>query len=509
MGAKGYAVEKAGKQAGLPAGGRGGDVATRVPRPLRADPLRAVHLGRGDILALQRSAGNAAVSTVLQGVRDDSPTGSRPVAVAAAPGRLAGPVVQRAVGFEWEFGGWQTFGRSWEKEEKKKTPLEKGKVLAHKRGFDVTADDSPTGRKGEMSDLELIVHHVDDRSTHGRSRLERRLKRAAAFVEELKKLARSSEDGKVVSATSFGGSDPNLYIKVGNDDGGQLQATAGLSFAALEEIRSGRTGRALLPKAQSIWLSENEQKRARGEAMMNLKAVGYGFGVTVEDKIWNAALPSVAAFAERYKLTPPAEMGLRALTNLMLTIPVNAYGVEKVDYPKAAAGSLMARTNFAEIMQLLPAEAKSAVHLHGRRWKAMLMQILRAVLGRGRNSISLTDPVFPAPFKYPGVPKVRITFGEWFSGLAQNEPVDKLTTKSYPKRYGAKEAKSLEGLGAFGRQTDPWMIRDEGPRPIFEFRTLVGVATYPDELVAHGLAAWDYIALAHGVESETFHGHGR
>jgi hypothetical protein len=159
-------------------------------------------------------------------------------------------------------------------------------------------------------------------------------------------------------------------------------------------------------------------------------------------------------------------------------------------YPKAAAGGLLARTDFGSIIQQLPDTVKLMVVENSTGWNDLLLGVVNQFV---RPAATLDSRVLPTDFSTEGIAEVELTLGEWFAGLNRLFPTDLLTKKNLPKKYGSDQADSLESLGAFGEKMDPG--QGEKQRPIFEFRGLTEVPVA--DLPAAGLGIWDYVAEAH------------
>ncbi len=194
-----------------------------------------------------------------------------------------------------------------------------------------------------------------------------------------------------------------------------------------------------------------------------------------------------------------------------MTIPLQAYSLNReAPYPKAIAGSLLARTDFATLLGMFSREQQGAIANNVDTWVTLLLQIINASLDGFK--VLEDSRIFPRKaFSLTTVPDYEdggLTLGEWFRALAQapGQQRDLLTTRNYASIISSapagrqksvldKQAEALESLGGFGAKMDPALITGQPQRPIFEFRTLATV--YTDYLDLAGKAFWDYIAYAH------------
>jgi len=148
------------------------------------------------------------------------------------------PVIQRAVGYEYELDGavsarqensFSPFSQP------KMTGLKKGEVIVEKSGFSVTADEIPLNQGGG-SDIEIIIKEIDDRDRRGKEKLIKTVQDLVQFLTALQRTVRSEP----ISASTFGGA-ANVYV-AGAMDNGTLQASVGMTLAALAKFRSGEMG---------------------------------------------------------------------------------------------------------------------------------------------------------------------------------------------------------------------------------------------------------------------------
>jgi len=182
---------------------------------------------------------------------------------------------------------------------------------------------------------------------------------------------------------------------------------------------------------------------------------------------------------------------LAGIMSMIVTIPSTARtaGAGGVPYPKSTTANLLARTDFAAILGLLPNRVRAALSRRHATWGNELLALVRTEANDP--TIALASTVFPNPID--NKPQIQLTLGEWFSGLVAGLGVDTLTEENYP--HGDDEGEQLESLGAFGDRTDA-PLRNQARRPIFEFRQLPAVAS--NQLADRALGVWDYIMRLHG-----------
>lgn len=416
------------------------------------------------IVELHRLAGNAAVTRMLT----DSP-----------------PInIQRDIGLEMEFGYVETFRtvKGMLGSEKRERLGKRQELAPSRHGFLITADDPPAGSSGVLSDLELIVHPpVDDMSPQGRGQFQASLVAMQALISSL--VALTPKRGTDISATKFGGAADLFVSPQGSSafDSGQIQVTAGLSYPALAQIRSG-----------AAYKRFDRALQATNSDKIKAYAMGSG-GAGHAPEYWDACRRRTEGIISvgRLEITDDHRDILASVMSLIVQIPISAWlNRGNLPYPKAAA-LLMARTDFSAIIRKMPWPLGKLVSEY-HSWNEMLLGVVNQFVPQ---QLKESDRIFPSAFSTKGVPQLRLTLGEWFSGMGRELPVDRLTEEDYPSSLGKSEAAAVEGLGAFREKVDP------GQRPIYEFRGLKSVTW--DHLADVGLGFWDYIADAHANYEST------
>ena len=240
---------------------------------------------------------------------------------------------------------------------------------------------------------------------------------------------------------------------------------------------------------------------------------------------------------------------MTSIIALLVTPPIASWQADaKAPYPKAFAGALLARTDFATIIALLPNDVRAAIQSHRKAWTDHLVGLVESVLAK--DNVDLPEFVFNPDSFTEDPPDFgdRLKLVDWYGDLTTG--TDRLTADDYRKRYSDETgAAHLESLGSFGKKMDASSYRigelallqavigagvavvgaigaaaepDEKAgwtalavggalalhgssntiaavrdRPIFEFRTLSGMVVR-ETLVEAGLQLWDFVDLAHG-----------
>jgi hypothetical protein len=461
------------------------DAQTARPAPLRRSPAEA-HAGpRLDPGAAVREpsaadSGPALQAKMARAVRLGHRPAGLPIAGTPAGGAVPG-FVQRKVGYEYELGDVATYKETGAK----KTPTRLPKfapVVPARKGFRIEAEDPPTGSEvATLSSLELVTDpEIDDTAEDGRELAGLRLLLMSKFVQQLLEMR---DEKQRVAASDLGGSAGTYFGNLSAQTValGRLQATIGLDFKALTNVRSGRAAAAAAKEGTKPGASAER----RNEAFYTQGAASGS-----SPRIWQACKDAVVQWA---RIPPRGKELLKGDSDILATIvsmivqiPIGAWHANNqgapVPYPKAAAGSLLARTDFAAMFANAPAAVQLAV-AENAGWPAFLLGIINGYLGMGLTGADLV---------IPGT-ALQIDLATWFAGLARAVPIDRLTKRDYPSSLPKAEAAELESLGGFGSKTDA-ESGSSGPRPIVEFRSLPYIQ--PDQVVDAGLAVWDYAKRA-------------
>lgn len=411
--------------------------------------------------------------------------GHRPAGLPIA-GTPAGGVepgfVQRKVGYEYELGNVSTYKETGSFS-KTQTRLPKfAPVVPARKGFRIEAEDPPNGSDvGTLSSLELVTDpEIDDTAEDGREQASLRLLLMSKFVQQLLEMR---DEKRRVPASELGGAAGTYFGNLSSMTlaEGRLQATIGLDFKALTNVRSGRAAAA----AAKEGLKSGASQERKNEAFFTQGAASGS-----SPRIWQACRDAVGQWARipprgKELLKGDADI-LATIVSMIVQIPIGAWNAHNqnspVPYPKSAAGSLLARTDFAAMFVNAPAAVQLAV-AENAGWPAFLLGIINDFLGL---ALTAGDLVIPGT-------ALQITLGTWFAGLSREVPIDRLTKRNYPSTLPKAEAEELESLGGFGSKTDA-ESGSSGPRPIVEFRSLPYIE--PGQVVDAGLAVWDYAKRA-------------
>ena len=241
------------------------------------------------------------------------------------------------------------------------------------------AEDPPTGSDvGTLSSLELVTDpEIDDLADDGRAQAATRLGYMASFVKQLVVMA---EDRKV-GATALGGPADRFFGNLSEMAvaQGRLQATIGLDFDALTRVRSG----AAAAEARTAGLKPNAPQDRVNEAFYTQGAASGS-----APNIWANSYQAVHAWArippKSKTLLERDEKILATIVSMIVQIPIGAWHAYNQDspvpYPKSAAGSLLARTDFSAMLANAPAAVQLAVS-ENPGWNAFLLGIINNYLG--------------------------------------------------------------------------------------------------------------------------------
>jgi hypothetical protein len=158
---------------------------------------------------------------------------------------------------------------------------------------------------------------------------------------------------------------------------------------------------------------------------------------------------------------------LKGLMALLWTY-IRAANVNLPNYAKAIA-PIMARTDFAKIFKMLPANEQVMFKQHGGQDFVDLMQECPYIQG-----LNMAQPLFLGVYAGDATKNnqmlAALTRDSWLKGITQG--VDQLTQKSFPSTQKSVRAE-MESLGSLGKKTDKVGIANVDA-PIFELRGLAG-----------------------------------
>jgi hypothetical protein len=387
-----------------------------------------------DLNGAKAAAGNEA-DTAASLTRDDGPNMTSP-----------SPVVQRAIGYEAEVGGIEVGVVN-----ESTTKLAKGFQIWAGPGYKATADQQVDG----SFDLEFVTDPVDDLVAGGRSKAAGVL---GAVAAEWAKIQQQPGTFRATKFNTGAVSDVEFSVQK-RENNAQLQATAGLSLDALHSILSG--------SAETSWRNTNSKLNA--QTYKNSATSMGGFGKT-DKAVWQAVEKAMPGLLKALGLRAdhPAKNHLTSIAALLVTPPAASWTDNAADYPKGFAGALLARTDFAAMLDLLPADVRAAIRTNPKVWTMHLLGVVEGIIKPGTNSSQVRKgknekgkwhdrPVFN-PHSFKGqAPNFgnRLNLGDWYRDLAGG--TDRLTAADYRTRYPQRpkaEAEELESLGAFGTKMD-------------------------------------------------------
>jgi hypothetical protein len=381
------------------------------------------------------------------------------------PAIPSGGTIQRKVGFEFEIDAirtqyWQWFGNYW-MPDRKWVAHQKGSVIARRTGYDITSDEAGANQ----SRLEIIIKPIDETSTSEVNTL--LTQTVPDIVNVIDSIAEKSYNkwSQADQIPKLNGSSYHRFKSSGSeasDVNGQLQLTAGVALKRLPKFLSGEQAEDYLGTLDT-----------KIEANQGMYTVLGNYLADQAGPFWKQARQEIDNHNAFNGLTLKQRDQLAAVVDLMATIPLNARSTE-LDYPKAAAGNLLARTDFSAILAALPDPVKAVLTPSNMRTlvlDTMSVALKKTVLG--------TEHVFPTTTQFPvDAPKfANLTLNQWIGSVVPTpgkwwgywQGKDYLTKKNFP---GTKKQKHwIESLGGYGSKFDP------GNKPIFEFRTLHKVNT--------------------------------
>ena len=338
--------------------------------------------------------------------------------------------VQRAIGFEFEFGTWKT------NHENDGSILAKGEKIIGGKGYNIEGEDAGSAT---ASAIEVVTKPFTTK------------KEAVDSVTQAQDTMQDMSDADPpVKASRYDGAKPNIVITPG-DDKGKMQASPAVSLDKMGALYS----------------------KGNGAGFANAIS-GFLQSKAVKKKYLNKQAPSEEL------------MGL-----VMLVVSYLEQGSRKqaLFYPKSAF-TIMARTSFDKMMELLPEYDFFSDQKNQQKWVDLIIATAQRVLPSMReeetgkfktNIFGKTKykngkaipkkrkkskdevkhgPALNMPFmdieKMPGEEddnpgyKLKTTREEWLLGMTQGE--DKL---------GKGEDKRFEGMGAYGGAMDVEALETE------------------------------------------------
>ena len=432
--------------------------------------------------------------------------------------------IQRAVGYEIEYGKIDVMS-------KEENHLRKGTKIKSTADYQLTVDE----RGDRTFDLEVIVLEKDEQKQENKERIYRAIIEADNEVEKIIKRSKAlkslREQRRGFEGSDLGYDDRIKFIVKGGPREVKLQATVGLSLEALQLIRTGNYEEVAKEIEKTITEKINDEK---GEVGKTKPKQQYREGIVAKAMGMQGPTPEIVGknirkFASetslysalRVKEGDPATEGmLIAISSMLVELPINAR-LDEFQYPKSLSGKLLQRTDFANIIRLLPSSVREHLKNHQKDWTKSLLNIIVQVLQlkapkapgyyqgeepqnqeSERKIIGESSPVIvdnwnqvakdnQAP-SYMGEKDLKLS--SWYTEMIQNE-VDLLTKETY--KGGEMQREWLESMGAFREKYDEAETgtnKQKVKLPIFEFRQMPqGIG---DEIVNEAMTIWELVRYA-------------
>jgi hypothetical protein len=343
------------------------------------------------------------------------------------------PVVQRAVGLEFETG-WRVqnyqpgkFPRWLKKKEAIGQPFD---------GFKLEADEAGGGQ----SEVEFIVHPPVDESAEGYVRLDAVMKAILQLGQRMEQAAEGIATGKAFcldKASLRTPDEPFLIYPSGKLLAGP-QVTSGLDLAKIPEVET--------------------RSQPPNQVSTELAATATGLQERARSMTSNVRPPSLALQGLLALLTGYLDAGGTRYKNDSSLEDEDRHAIA-LNYPKQIGDVLLARTDLPTLFTLLPEDEQTFWKENPEDWIDLVLQNTNSdlKLDRGDSIISRgvkVDESDPAQ----GVDIPALTIAQWLKGIL--EGTDHL-----------REMKDAESMGEFGSRTEE--VGPAGARTpvgIFEFR---------------------------------------
>ncbi|MCG8477166.1 MAG: hypothetical protein MI784_16995 [Cytophagales bacterium] len=373
---------------------------------------------------------------------------------AKAPPKIAySSPIQTKIGFEFEVGNWLTMKpeKVEGKEEPVWTPLKKNETVLRAPNFVLKADEHDVG-----SDLEICTVPFEE-NKEGYQQLKQTMRKIICILESFEPFSQRTEPFTKLEA--FGRLDlPDTHLFLHGSPKIKPQATFGLELDQVPELMEdiGKDKKSVHPALK--------KRRSEGRKVLSRQKTSCRYDETLllaEDGMEAFSEKLIAKNMRDFK---PSEE-LMGLVNLILLYLIRGSGQLK-SYAKTI-GSLLARTDFARLFQLLPENEKSLfTKENGLYW----MELMKACLDLIELKIDL--PVFEKGIYWRSAGKDHhilkdLSRKQWLTGIPLG--TDYLTEEHFPNREYAEE---LESLGSWHEKTEPSALSADGQMPIFELRTI-------------------------------------
>lgn len=363
-----------------------------------------------------------------------------------------GPVVQRAVGFEFETG-WLVYERSLPPSSVPKgfrppppKPLKKKDRVATMRGFKVEADEAAGG----LAELEFIVHPPVTVAPDNEDHLDFIMSYIEIFGRDLLKKGLSQEVFGLEEVTGQGGH-AKFLIRKGDDElKAGPQVTSGISLEKVAEIGSKKG----LPESFA-------------RSVMTIGSIT----ASIDEAALDELLPEKGMSAQ-----------LRGLLAFLVSV---LWGGEQggLEYPKQITDVfLLGRTDAASMFRLLPTEERETYSRGDGPWKFVRLVLTAAGVPDEGDVPVIVKGVRPhVGAEYTPVGPTR---AKWLFFLTQGfdllshevneefESMGELGAKTEPVGSQRKEAPIFELRGA---QTTKIPLPEWKPFALQTFRFLIGL----------------------------------
>jgi hypothetical protein len=296
----------------------------QVENPAIADPQQAPSqdhpFSPAEVLQLQRTIGNRAVQRLIH---KQAKHPAQPIKISPTTRRA----IQRAIGFEFEFGEWKTTHN-----DEGKSSLSKGEEIIKGAGYKIEGEDSSGG-----SAIEVVTKPYtksDEAIT------------SIGHARKILKGISTKGEGQSHAASEWGGKDDVLIEPKGAK--GKMQASPAIALDKLARLYA------------------KQAKQGGG---------GAGLGDTVGKHLNDKAIK------DKYldKNDPSAD--LIGLVTLVVDYLEQGSGKGTLSYPKSAF-KLMARTSFNKMFELVPEHAFFSKKENMDKWVNLVLEISARIFGK-------------------------------------------------------------------------------------------------------------------------------
>ena len=435
-------------------------------------------------------------------------------------------VIQRAVGFEFEVGGYivEQLSTPLTKQQKAGTDtipdtqiddsnLKKGLPLIKTSGFEMQLDEG-----SDDYHLEFVTDPPGfPEGSSGRRKLTSTMKSMTSTADKVieksgaSPILRTKPDGytsQVVPLKTAGGKSttPEIIIHNGGLMYGEPQATAGIRLDQVANMMETALGTGANP----LETTEDKQRLGPGRGALTSKSP--------TDAAIMGPSPGAARLGiqqwidindDTHDQVPPG-FGSDQLVSLlaMISVYMKIASNPISPYPKVIA-PLMARTDYAKIFQLLPQAEQDYLTADAQRFVTLA---LRAADMVGTRAL----PVFTGGFtQLSGIDDddtrddisdaiQQLTRGDWLTGLVQG--TDKLTKEHFPSDLAKPW---MESLGSLGDKTENvgkkrWKgTSTKTAAPIFELRRMQASLNHKDWL-GYAQDVFEFISGVNDLKNPTY-----